>query len=172
MIRSAQKAFTLIEMLVVVALTALIMLALASLIQYFYKTNAATLEDWQSVIAGRTGLESAMVTLREATTLTAATATSLSFAVDSSGTMQSLSYGLENGTLAETGDATSTIVSFVSNGPSTPIFTYYDASGTELTDPIDPTQVTVVLVDVVVDEDPSISGTTLLSGAALRNLLP
>lgn len=120
-----KRGFTLIEMLVAIALTAIVLIALASMIEYFYKANVLVIGQWQQVGAARKELDAAAQEFRE-------------------GTSTTVDYPFD---------------SFVQ-----PTFTYYDASGTPLTAPIDPTQVRSVLMSATV------GGVTILDGAALRNL--
>src|SRR3989338_6909708 len=58
--------FTLVETVVVVAVTALVLVTLGWLLAYFYKTNAYALEQSTAVGQARKGVEDAMLYLREA----------------------------------------------------------------------------------------------------------
>ncbi len=139
------RGFTLIETLVAIALSVIVVTALASMINYFYATNATTLAAWQSVSSDRANLEWSMTKLREASSITSAGDSSLSYETMLGGATTSASYTLSDAT-----------------------FTYYDASGTPLTNPVDPAQVRAVLVREVVNAGQAVE-TTLFAGAALRN---
>ena len=52
----SKRGFTLIEMMVVIAVTVLVMGALSMLIVYFYKTNAFTLQQSIASEQGRRGV--------------------------------------------------------------------------------------------------------------------
>ena len=189
------RAFTLIETIVVVAVTALVMVTLGTMIQYFYRTNEYTLE--QSIASGqaRQGVESAMTYLREASygsdgsypVASAATSTIVFYAnVNSSPAIERVTYELIGGTLyqgvaepngnppsyAGATSATTTIATSVVNGTSTPVFTYYDASGAALPLPIDVAKIasvkTTLVIDVNVNRAPI--AFTLSASATLRNL--
>ena len=66
LLRIRRAGFTLIETVVVVALTALIMITLSFLIQYFYKTNAYALQQIEAINSARLSVENAVTDLREA----------------------------------------------------------------------------------------------------------
>jgi prepilin-type N-terminal cleavage/methylation domain-containing protein len=166
----SRRGFTLLETIVAVALSAIILLAITTMVRYFYTQDANTVGQWRSVAAGRASIESAMVTLRSASVLTAASASSLSFTTSAGGSTQSFTYALSGTSLLETGSATSTIATAVMNPLTTPIFTYYNANGALLTAPIATSAVRSVLVDALVNAGGTATGTTLLSGAALRNV--
>lgn len=189
------RAFTLVETVVVVALTAFMMLVLSVLLVYFYKTNAYTLEESISVAEARRGVEDAMKYLREASygsdgsypIANAATSTITFYAdMNNDGVVERVTYVLENGTLYRLSEApsgnppsyvgaavsTSTVATSVTNGTSTPMFRYFDSSGAELTAPVNLADIgsieTTVVVDVNVNRAPV--AFTLSGGATLRNL--
>ena len=191
----SQRAFTLIETIVVVAVTALVMVTLGMMIQYFYRTNEYTLE--QSIASGqaRQGVESAMTYLREASygsdgsypIASAATSTVVFYAnVNSSPAIERITYELVGNTLyqavaepngnppsyANATSATTTIATSVVNGTSTPVFSYYDAAGALLPTPVNIAQVasvkTTLVIDVNVNRAPV--AFTLSAAATLRNL--
>ena len=64
--QGALEGFTLVEAIVVIAITALIMGVLTYLIQYFYKTNNYALQEAIAVGEARHGIDDAMRYLREA----------------------------------------------------------------------------------------------------------
>jgi type II secretory pathway pseudopilin PulG len=188
------RAFTLLETVIVIGITMMVWLALAFLLQYFYKTNAYVLEQTVAVDSARAGIQNAMITLREASygsdgsypILSVATS-SVTFFADlyNDGVSEKITYQLLGGTLyraavAPAGNppsyvgqsaATSTIARYII-ATSTPIFTYYDSDGNMLSYPINISQVasvgTMVLVDVNINRAPVTF--TLSSAATLRNL--
>jgi len=187
------RAFTLIEMLTVIALTALIFSALGMILRYFYITNAYALQQAQAVASARRALESSMVALREASygadgsyPIASAATSSIVFYADVNGTADQISYYLLNGVLYKTlrapggspltyvgqPAATTTIATYVVNATSTPVFTYYNASGTALTSPVNIGDITSVGTSIVVDVNTNRSPVsfTLSAAATLRNL--
>ncbi len=196
-VRSLKRArgFTLIEMLVTIALTVLVMGALSMLIVYFYRTNSYTLGQSIASEQARRGVEDAMRHLREASygsdgsypIGSASTSTIVFYAnVTTAPEIGRITYELVGGTLyrgvAEPSGnppsyvgatyATSTIATSIVNGTSTPIFTYYDASGAVLSSPINVSKIssvrTTLQIDVNVNRAPTTY--TLYAGATLRNL--
>ena len=69
--------------------------------------------------------------------------------------------------------ATSTVIAYVRNATSTPIFRYFDASGVELTAPIDVNEVAQIGVRVDIDLNPFRAPEifTLSGRSTLRNIL-
>jgi prepilin-type N-terminal cleavage/methylation domain-containing protein len=190
------RGFTLLETVVVIALIALVGGSLSGMINYFYRTNDYVLQQQQAVQSARQGLNTAMNNLREASygddgsyPIASAASSSVTFYADlnNSGDIEQVRYYLLNGTLyrgvtyaagsppsyAGQPQSTSTIATFVvQNGSTSPIFQYYDSTGTLLTSPINVSLVqsitTTLNIDVDVNRTP---GTyTLLGGATLRNL--
>ena len=193
--RSPRKGFTLVETVVVVALTAFILIALAYLIQYFYRTNAYTLEQSQAVNSARRSIENAMADLRGASYGTdgsypiaqAATSSMTFYAnIDSDAAIEKVRYYLSDsalyrGTTKAGGnppsysgqpETTTLVIDNIRNGTSTPLFTYYDASGGALADPVDLSTVASVQVEVLTDVNPNRAPNvyTLVGSATLRNL--
>lgn len=189
------RAFTLVETIVVVALTTLVSLTLIWLVVYFYKTNAYALEQSTSVEHARRGIEDAMSRLREASYASegsspissAATSSIVFYAnIDNDSLIERVSYSLQKGVLYRTvsepsgnpptyvgaSTATTTVASFVVNTTSTPVFRYYDTAGIELSAPINLSKIssikTTVVIDVNVNRSPV--SFTLFGGATLRNL--
>ena len=189
------RGFTLVETVVVIALTVLITLTLGSLIVYFYKTNAYALGQSTAVGQARHGVEDAMVHLREASygsdgsypIESVATSSIVFYAnINNNFFVERVTYSLKNGTFYRTvGEpsgnppsyvsqtiATTTIATSVVNATSTPVFRYFDSTGAELTPPINISQIasirTTVVIDVNVNRAPV--AFTLSGGATLRNL--
>ena len=190
-----KTAFTLIETIVVVAATALIFVVIGMLLAYFYRTNAYTLEQTTQVEQARSGVEDAMSHLREASygsdgsypIAQAATSSIVFYAnVMNNSYIQQVTYTLQNGTLYRTvaepsgnpptyvgsAIATTTIATNVVNGTSTPIFLYFNNAGTQLSQPINTSQITSIQATIIVDVNVNrLPVAFTLSGAAtLRNL--
>ena len=190
-----RHGFTLIETVVVIGVTALIMVTLGTLLAYFYKTNAYTLQQATAVAEARRGIDDAMQYLREASygsdgsypIESAATSTITFYAnIDSSFAIERVTYALQGGTfyrvvaepignpLTYTGAtlATTTIATQVVNATSTPVFLYFDSSGTQLSMPVDISKIASVETTVVIDVDVNRApiAYTLSGGATLRNL--
>jgi type II secretory pathway pseudopilin PulG len=189
------RAFTLIETIVVVAMTALIFVVIGSLLAYFYKTNEYTLEQATQVWQARSGVEDAMSYLREASygsdgsypIANAATSSITFYAnINNDSVIEQVTYTLINGTLYRTvaepsgnplsyvgaSISTTTIATSVVNGTSTPIFTYFDDTGAQLSPPIDIGDISSVETTVVIDVNVNRAPVpfTLSGGATLRNL--
>ena len=190
-----RHGFTLIETVVVIGVTALIMVTLGTLLAYFYKTNAYTLQQATAVAEARRGVDDAMQYLREASygsdgsyPIESAATSSITFYanIDSSSAIEKVTYALQGGTLyrivAEpvgnpltyTGAtlATTTIATQVVNATSTPVFLYFDSSGTQLSMPANISKIASVETTVVIDVDVNRAPVayTLSGGATLRNL--
>ncbi|MHB0865874.1 MAG: PulJ/GspJ family protein [Minisyncoccota bacterium] len=187
--------FTLVETLVVIAITALISITLGVLLSYFYKTNQYTLEQSTAVAHARTGIEDAMRYLREASygsdgsypVESVSTSSIVFYAnVNTDVAIERVTYSLQGGTLYRTvtepaGNppsyvgsipATTTVATAVVNDPSTPVFQYYDNTGTELTAPVNVSKIASVKTTVVIDVNANRAPVsfTLSGGATLRNL--
>ncbi|HQU07846.1 MAG: hypothetical protein B7X04_02135 [Parcubacteria group bacterium 21-54-25] len=191
----APRGFTLIEMLVTIAITAVVMTALTFLIQYFYRTNTYVFEQTAAVENARNGVLTAMRYLREASygadgsyPITSVATSSVEFYVDIQGNgivdrvhLYRLGTTLYQGVTVPVGnplsyvgqpEATTTLATYVRNSTSTPIFRYYDAKGNELTPPITVANIASVNTTVTVNLNPARAPEdfTLSVGATLRNL--
>lgn len=190
------RAFTLVEVVVVVAITSVVGLALSSMILYTYRTNTYIYQQSAATDNARRGLEFALQNLREATTgadgsypVSVAATSSVTFYsdVDVDGSVERVRYFLSGSTLyrgvtnpagsppSYTGqsEATTTIASYVKNFiANSPVFTYYAENGTALAVPADPADVRTVGMGVMVDVDPNRTPTTysLTGSATFRNL--
>lgn len=191
----AFQGFTLIETIIVIAATTLIFITLGTLLAYFYKTNAYTLEQSIAVGQARRGVEDAMKYMREASygsdgsyPIESAATSSITFYanINSDWAIEKVTYVLQDGTLyrvsaepmgsppSYTGGApaTTTVAVSVVNNSSTPLFRYFDDTGTELVMPVNVSKIasieTTVVIDVNVNRAPV--SFTLSGGATLRNL--
>ncbi|MFZ1075633.1 MAG: hypothetical protein WAN50_04645 [Minisyncoccia bacterium] len=189
------RGMTLIETVVTVALTLIIFLALGSMIIYFYRTNAYTLQQSTAVGQARRGVEDAMRYLRQSSygsdgsyPIEVAATSSITFYTntDSDSAIERVTYLLLNGVLYRTiqnpsgnplsyvgaSTATSTVAVSVVNGTSTPVFRYFDNTGSELAQPVNVSRVASVRTTVIIDVDVNRAPVafTLSGGATLRNL--
>lgn len=190
------RAFTLVEVIVVVAITSVVGLALSNMILYTYRTNTYIYQQSAATDNARRGLEFALQNLREATTgadgsypVSVAATSSVTFYsdVDVDGSVERIRYFLTGSTLyrgvtnpagsppSYTGqpEATTTIAAYVKNfTANSPVFTYYAEDGTALTAPADPADVRTVGMGIMVDVDPNRTPTTysLTGSATFRNL--
>ncbi|MBI5405604.1 type II secretion system protein [Candidatus Kaiserbacteria bacterium] len=188
------RGFTLIETLVVAALTAIVTVALGGLIQYFYKTNAYVLEQTQATESARRSIESAMADLREASygadgsyPLMAAATSSVTFYanIDSDTAIERVRYYLSGTTLyrgttkasgnppsyAGQPEVATLVVDNIRNGTST-LFSYFDSAGNQLSDPINISLVASAKARVMTDVNPNRAPEifTLTGNATLRNV--
>lgn len=189
------RAFTLVETVVVVAATMLIFIVLNTLLVYFYRTNAYTLQQSTAVEQARRGIEDAMTYLREASygsdgsyPIASVATSSITFYanINTDPYIERVSYSVQNGTFYRavgepSGNpptyvgmtvATTTIATSVVNATSTPVFRYFDNTGAELSSPVNVSKIasiqTTVVIDVNVNRAPV--AFTLSGGATLRNL--
>lgn len=189
------RAFTLIEVVVVVAILATVGMALSVSIVQSYRGNAYVYEAASSVDSARRGLFTALQNLREATygqdgsypVASAATSTVTFYAdVDADGPVERVRIYLVNGTLyrgvtnsagnppsyvGQT-ESVQTVVGYVRNGTSTPLFSYYDENGAQLATPVDVSDVRFVSMDIRTDLNPTRAPNVyqLMGSATLRNL--
>ena len=180
------RGFTLIETVVVVALTALMMGVLSTLLVYFYRTNAYVFQQTSAVMQARRGVTDATKLLRQATygpdgsaPIQTAATSSVSFYVDpdGDGTLKHVSYTRIGTTLykaVQTGEgdpATTTLTTFVTNTATSSLFRYYNSAGTELTAPIVKKDIAAVTLSlrIVVDTNRGPAPFTLSGTATLRN---
>jgi len=187
---------TLIELLVTIAILTVVSIALMSLIQSFYKDNSYLIEETAALASTRSGVNDAITSMREATygddgsypIASAATSTVTVYAdVDDDDAVERVTYRLVDGVLyrvvtnavgyppaySHVSDATSTIATNVRNTGATPLFTYYDDAGTELSSTSTPSaDISSVQVQLLVDLNPNRAPNvfTLIEKATLRNL--
>lgn len=190
-----RNGFTLVETLVVVALTAVVMITLASLIVYFYRTNAYLLEQSQAVNSARESINHTVEDLREASygadgsypIASAATSSATFYARIGSGTVVGkVRYFLSDnflyrGVTAPAGappsyagqpEETTLVIDNIRNDATTPVFTYYDSEGEQLSEPINIAHISSIRVTILTDVNPDRAPNVYaLTGAAtLRNL--
>lgn len=175
------RGFTLVEMVVTVAITTIVMAALGSLLVFFYRSNAWVLQQSSASAEARRGVDDVLQRIRGAQYATdgsapVATASSLSIAfwadTNNDETLEQVSYVLADATLTRTVDGTSpvAIATSVRNTEDTPLFRYYDAGGAELTPPITLKNIASVRVSVTAQIDTLRGPTVTLWGqGTLRN---
>lgn len=187
---------TLVETMIVVALTAIVSGALLSAIRYFYINNAYIFEAASSVDNARRGLATALADLREASyaddgaypIASVGTSTITFYSdVDSDGGIERVKIWRVGTTLYKvvtnaggnppsyTGqtEATSTIAIYLRNSTSTPLFTYYNSSGVQLSTTSTPiSSIATVAATILIDLNPNRAPNvfTLSGSATLRNL--
>lgn len=189
-----KRGFTLAEMLVVIAMTGVIGLAMQYAIQYFYRANAYVLQGTAAINSARSGVTETTSNLREATygddgsyPISNADVTSITYYsdVDRDGGVERVRTYLIGQTLYRTvtnaggnppsytgqTPATTTLATYVSNG-ATPIFRYYDNMGTELAGTVNLAQVSSIGMTLMVDINPLRAPDiyTLTQSATLRNV--
>jgi len=187
---------TLIEALVWVSIFTMAMLALTTSVLYFYRTSDYAIEATSATASAQRGVDLLVRTIREASyasdgaypVVSIATSSFIFYAdIDSDSAIEQVHYylsgtSLTKGIVDPTGDppsysaseATSTVSEYVHNADEgASLFTYYDASGSEVTDYTKIGDVRFVTVNLLVDVNPIRSPTiiTLRSSAALRNLI-
>ena len=187
------RGFSLVEMIVVVSMTALVMGVLSMIFVEFYHSHAYVLQSISATQYARDGVEDAMRHLRGATygsdgsyPIASATPSSLTFFSDVKNTpgIERVTYSLVGDTFFRTeraatgnppayngGDATTTLSSSVRT-TNVPLFRYFDENGNELTPPIPVHKISSVRTTLTIDIDINRSPTpfTLSNAATLRNL--
>lgn len=183
-----RRGFTLIETVAVIAILGLVSVALQSAITYFYKSNRQVLQSMIAASSARTGIDMLVRNLQETTygddgsyPITEAATSTLTFFsnTDSDSAVEKVHWYIANNTLyratvepSDTAYTDSEIINssfaITPNASSTPLFQYYDSSGTGLVSPIDVSKIAAVRAMVTV-------GTTtkmfVVSGfASLRTL--
>jgi prepilin-type N-terminal cleavage/methylation domain-containing protein len=191
----AQKGFSFMEVVVVIAIFTVILGALVSSITFFYKSNRHAIEQTFAIGSARRGIELMVRDLREATysdegsyPVISITDNSVTFYsdVDTDSNIEKVRYFLDSGDLkkgvihasgdplAYTGtEAISIISDNVQNEiENTPIFLYYDTNGDAVTNTASTTDVAFVKVNLIINTNPTQSPNdfTLRSSATLRNV--
>lgn len=189
------RGMTLVEMMVTVALTAMVGGALLYAIRDFYIGNAYVLESATAVDSARRGLATALEDMREASyaddgayPISSAATSSVTFYADTDkdSSIEKVQIFILNGVLyrvvtnsagspptyAGQSGATTTIVSSVVNG-TTPLFSYYDSDGDALpATGTDVSKISSVRATLMIDLNPNRAPDvlTLTGTATLRNL--
>jgi type II secretory pathway pseudopilin PulG len=192
------KGFTLVELLVLIAITGVLGLTINSLIVNFYRTNAYLLQQTSALDSAHRGLRISFENLRQASygddgsyPLSSAATSSIRFYsdIDGNGTVERIRLYLTNGTFyrgvtdsasippSYTGqpEKMSTIATYVRNSSTTPLFRFYDTNGSEMTAAtVDVSKVTAISITVLVDINPFRAPDilTLTETATLRNIRP
>lgn len=190
------RGFSLTETLVVIAVLTTVGIALGSAIQYFYQANAYLFEAAVALENAQRGLNTSLNHIREAVSgedgsypLSSAATSSLTFHadIDLDNSVERVRYFMQAGTLYESvtnaagnppsyvgqSAATSTVIQYVRNGTSTPIFRFYDDTGAELSSPFDIGSVHAVGITIETDLNPQkLPNIYTLSGnASIRNII-
>jgi len=187
---------TFVELIVVIAILGFVSTALGALIQSFYKDNSYLLEETEALASAQHGVDDAIFELREASygddgsypIVSAATSSVTIFAdTDGDSSVEKVKYYLQGTTLYRTTtnstgspptypsspSATSTIATNVRNTGSSPLFTYYDETGAQLSaTSTDASKISSVKVLLLVDLNPQRAPNvfTISETATLRNL--
>jgi hypothetical protein len=190
------RGISLVETVVVIAITAAVSGALLSAIRCFYVNNEYVIEATTAVENARRGLALSLSELREASygddgayPVESAATSSVTFYsdTDTDGAIEKVKIWAYNGSLytvvtnsggnppTYTGQASATtsIVSDLRNGTSTPVFTYFDSSGAQLSTSATPVaSIATVKATVQIDINPNRAPQiyTLYGSATLRNL--
>ena len=190
------RGMTLMEVMVVIGILSVVGMTLSGTIAYFYKSNAYLLEQTSSLDNARRGMNDAVRVIRQASygddgsfPMGYAATSTLTFYsdLDNDNSVEKVRYVLTGATLyrevtnsggippsyAGQPQSTTTIASYVANSTSTPLFTYYDINGTQLsTTTTDEAQVASVGIMLMVDINPLRAPNvfTLSETTTLRNL--
>ena len=192
---SGARGMTLVETVVWVSITSMIMLAIVSSVQAFYRTNTYTVEQGFAITSAQRGIESMIKTIREAAhssngayPVIAMATSSFSFYadVDDDPFIERVRFfvqghSLMRGVIDPSGDppvytnpeTLTTVSDFVRNTEqSVSMFQYYDVTGALMTDLTHVPAARFVQVTVVVNINPYRlpNQFTLRSTASLRNL--
>lgn len=193
---SQKRGFTFVEMIVVVAITGVIMVAITSSVIFFYRTNDNLVEQVLAINNARKGVQLMVRDIREAAygddgsfpvIAIAPTAFSFYSDIDRDNYTERIRYYLTGdilykGVTNPSGDPltyddadeeVSLVSQYVRNDEeSVSIFTYYDSQGDEITDPGALSEVAFVKVNMIVNVNPTRlpEEFTLRSSATLRNL--
>jgi prepilin-type N-terminal cleavage/methylation domain-containing protein len=188
------QGMTLIELITTIAVFTVVFTALTTLIQSFYKSNAYLLEQTAALSSARRGVNDAVLAIRGASygddgsypVTRAATSSIIVYSdYDLDDSVERIRYQLINGVLyratanssgsplAYTTEATTTVATEVRNTNATPLFTYYDVNGNQLsTTSTNIAQIAAVQVQLYVDLNPNRAPNvfTLTERVTLRNL--
>jgi prepilin-type N-terminal cleavage/methylation domain-containing protein len=193
---SRHAGFTLVEVIVVSAVSTVLMLVITNLILDFYRYNDYTIAQTNELEQARRGLTIMIRDLREMTfadngqfPLQYTGSTSIAFFsdIDRDDSVELVTYELSSTTLSKyiydavgatysttTPDESIVLSEYVQNGlEGNPIFRYYDLNGDEATSTTAIADLRFINVDVTVNVDPirNPGQYTLRSSAALRNII-
>lgn len=191
---AGRQGLTIVEMLVSIAIFIVVMITISGLVIYFYRGNSYVIQQSFAVNSARKGVEFAVRQIREATysdtgayPVINVQAQSFSFYsdIDKDNNVEKVRYFLEGtdfkkGEIEASGDppvyhdvdeAIIVISDNVRNGLEN-VFTYYNASSTEVVYFDDLSEIKLVTVRLIVNVDPfrAPGEFTLMSSAQLRNL--
>jgi len=193
---TSQKGFSLIEMIVLIAVFIVIIMAIVSALQFVYRGQRFAFEQADATRSARTGIEKAVRSLREmsyadngAYPVISIATSSINFYsdYDNDKKIERIRYFLDGtnfkkGITEASGDpptynTSNEIVSLVSDNVrntslSIPMFTYYDKSGALMTNFNDVSSLAFVVVRIVVNLHPERAPDNfeLRSSATLRNI--
>ncbi len=186
---------TLLEAVIYIGLFTIVILAVTTSVQFFYKSNAYTVAQATAVTSAERGIDTMTRVLREVAYASDGAYPIVSFGtndfvfyadVDGDPFAEKVHYSISGelllqGVIDPSGDppvytgaeTVSTVSDYVRNtAQGVNVFAYYDRNGVQITDYTRVAEVRFVTVSVVVDVDQSTTPppVTLRSSAALRNL--
>lgn len=193
---NSERGMTLAELLVTIALVSVISIALMDMVQSFYKDNAYLVEETSALASARGGVNAAVKAMREASygddgsypIVSVGTSTITFFAdTDQDAAVEKIHVYLLNGVLYQTvthsagtpptypaaAAATTTIATDVRNTAASPLFTYFDSSGAQLSaTSTNVSAISSVQVQLLVDLNPNRAPNVYLlsQSVTLRNL--
>lgn len=195
-----KKAFTLVEILVVLAITSVLALAVGAFSSNIISYNRTIFGSLDAAQNGRTVIKMISSELREAATsntgifaVSEASSTAITFFsdIDDDGIGEQIRYYLATSTLKKsvvkpTGNplsyaswstgTTTNVTPYVVNSSSTPIFEYFDASydgaTSSLAQPVNPQQIRLVKITILIEQDPNKAPVPIIftTQVSLRNL--
>ncbi len=193
---STQRGFTMLEAIVFLSIVVLIITAIVSSLRYTYRGQRFAFEQADATRSARAGIERVVRDVREASyaddgayPIVAMATSSLTFYsdYDNDNKVERVRYFLEGtdfkkGVIDSAGDppayaTSSEVVTGVSDNVrnesvGTPLFTFYDTAGAEMTDLSEIDEFAFLLVRLVVNLNPERAPNDfeLRSSAALRNI--
>lgn len=192
----AQRGLTLLETIVWIGITAIVIAGISEALITFYRASNFAIQEATAVTSVQHGLDTMAKTIRTAAYSNVGAYPIVSLAaddfvfyanVDGDSNVERVHYYLSGttlyqGTIEPAGDpatyAGSEVVTQISDNikntaQNLALFTYYDASGNQITDYAKIADVRFVTINLVADIDPNRAPTltTLRTSAALRNLI-
>lgn len=188
--------FSLVETILVVAISTFVFLAMVSAINFFYRTNDYSVQQAAAITSARRGVENMVRDIREASysnngaypVLEMSTSSFTFFSdIDQDEMVEQVRYFLDgtdfklaatkptgNPPSYTTGTENTQIVSdnVRNNAQNEPVFRYFNAAGQEMTDLEKREELAFVRVEVIVNVDPNRKpeNITLHSSATMRNV--